>query len=634
MAALETPFAFGSKAAPRSENRAARPLRVLFVAGFSGDSRTGAGNAVLSLADALRVRGHVVEMLMREHAPAWATSARSARVLFPMAAARRIARHAVNFDVVVIHEPSAAPYLLARKWNAALPPCVVMSHGVEQRCWDLKAERTPRSWKARAFHPITELAQANYSLRHADAVVCLSSEDAEFIQHALGAAPARIHRMNNGVDANRFRAEWSISPGPKLLFAGSWIPRKGTREFAAAFAELRRTRPDLHAVVLGSGLPVEAVRADFAAADRAAVDVLPSVSRDELPGLLARDQIFVLPSHFEGMPLTLLEAMAAGLSCITTNICGMRDVVEHEHNGLLVTPGDSTALAKAIERLIGSPELRSRLGNAGRQTAESLDWAMAARAWEFLLGEVAAQAVPVSREYDRWHEEVAKRDDPVADLNNPWHSFARSQLGKLDGQTVVEAACGRGQFLAWLKKNGARAVGVDISFGALEIAKARMNGNGEAPALLCGDGQALPLKSASADVVVSCETLEHVPEPRAFLRELRRVLRPGGTLILTTENYLNIWGLYRLYVAARRRRYNSGDCPQPIEQWMFSPSTRQIIRGAGFRIVRTDGESHHLLLLPRRNPSDLEVRLLSRVSILRRTFRYLARHFFVVAEAV
>ncbi len=633
-AAIETPAVADAGTPVRPENHAVRQLRVLFVAGFSGDRRTGAGNAVLSLADALRARGHCVETLLREDVPAWVTAGRSARLVFPLVAARRIARTAANYDVVVIHEPSAAAYALARKWNASLPPCAVMSHGVEQRCWDLKAEKTARPLKTRVLHPLTELAQANYSLRHADAVVCLSSDDAEYIERRLGVPAGRIHRMSNGVDAGLLAVQRVPSAEPALLFLGSWIPRKGTKEFARAFAELRRTCPGLRATVAGVGKSANTVRGDFAPAHREAVDVLPSVNREDLSELLARDQIFVLASHFEGMPLTLLEAMASGLPCVTTNICGMRDVMEHERNGLLVAPGDSAALANAIERLMGVPELRTRLGAAARKTAERLSWAKAAEAWESLLGEVAEQAAPVSREYDRWHEQMAGHDDLEEDLNNPWHSFARSQLGELQGRTVVEAACGRGQFLAWLKKNGARAVGLDISLGALGIAQARMERNSERPALLCGDAQALPLGTGCADVVVSCETLEHVPEPRACLRELRRVLRPGGKLILTTENYLNIWGLYRLYVAARGRRYNSGDSPQPIEQWMFSPKTRRMVRQAGFRILRTDGEGHHLVLLPGVNPPDLEAHILSRVPLLRRTLRYLARHFFVVAEAL
>jgi len=591
----------------------------------------------VSVAAALRDRGHAVETLLAEDFSPAVRAGRRSRLMLPFAAARHIsgmARRGIRFDAVVIHEPSALVYTLARRWNPTLPPCVVMSHGVEQRCWDLDAERMPRTLKARFLHPITELAQANYSLRHADAVVCLSSDDAQYLEKRLGVPAARIHRVNNGVNVEAFGAEWTPSTQPNLLFMGSWIPRKGTRELARMFAELRAVFPGLRCTVLGSGLRMETVLADFAEGDRAAVDVFPLVPREDLPGLLARDQIFVLPSHFEGMPLTLLEAMAAGLPCVTTNICGMRDVIEHRSNGILVQPGDSSSTVQVIEGLLRSTELRVTLGVAARNTARKLSWATVAETWELLLSELTDKTVRVSHQYDHWHRQVATRDDPEGDLDNPWHSFVRSQLTSIEGLTVVEAACGRGQLAAWLRRRGARTVGLDISFCALGIARDRLCKSVEGVALACGDVQSLPFRTGTADILISCETLEHVAEPCACLRELRRVLRPGGKLILTTENYLNIWGLYRLYIAARGRPFNSGDCPQPIEQWMFSTRTRRMVRQAGFRIVRTDGEGHHLFLLPGVNPPDLEARFVSRMRVLRRILRYFARHFFLLAEAV
>src|SRR5208282_5770069 len=281
-AAMESPAPAKSGMTSRAGEKATRPLRILFVAGFGGDRRTGAGNAVSSLAEALRGRGHTVDLMMAEDIPAATRAGRLSRLLFPIVAARRIAqneRRGTHYDAVVIHEPSAMAYAIARKWNPRLPPCVVMSHGVEQRGWELGAERTRRSLKTRLVYPLTELFQANYSLRHADAVACLSSDDAEYLERRLGVPAGRIHRMSNGVDAELLRVEFQPCAQPGLLFMGSWIPRKGTREFIEAFAELRVASPSLRCTILGSGLSAEAVRGDFAPADRDAVDVFPSVSR-------------------------------------------------------------------------------------------------------------------------------------------------------------------------------------------------------------------------------------------------------------------------------------------------------------------------------------------------------------------
>ncbi len=564
-AAMVAPVTAVRAEPPPATRAATRLLRILFVAGFSGDLRTGAGNAVLSLASALRRRGHTVETLLREDVSAALSSGRLARFAFPVAAARRVARNAVKYDVVVIHEPSGMAYTFARKWNAALPPCVVMSHGVEQHCWDLGAEKARRTLKTKVVHPITELAQANYSLCHADAVVCLSSDDARYIERRWEVPSARIHRMNNGVDADLFRVEWAPMAEPRLLFAGSWIPRKGTREFSAVFSELRQSRPGLRAAVLGSGTPVDVVREDFAPADRSAVDVLPSVCREELPLLLGLDQIYVLPSHFEGMPLTLLEAMAAGLPCVTTNICGMRDVITHGVNGLLVPPGDAAALARSLSDLIGSAPTRVRLGSAARDAARGLTWDAAAEKWETLLAEATEkQPRRFVLQEGRWSDEL--REDPgerlagvlvklseeLQQAPNGFREMEQWDDLHIAGR-ILDLGCGTGWKAAYFQREPSNSViAVDRDARLLEFGRKTFG----VESLVEGDACALAFPSATFDWVLAVEVIEHLARPDLLLREVHRVLRPGGKLLLTTPNrlqYLRPWHPRWFYRAMLRR---------------------------------------------------------------------------------
>jgi glycosyltransferase involved in cell wall biosynthesis len=372
--------------APAIASAGVRPLRLLFVANFQLDLGSGIGNHLLSLGQALIRRGHFVDFLSAETFPAAKRAGRGSRLVFPWMVTREISRRlrqGVTYDAVNVHEPSGMFYAVAKRWSGRLlPPMVVTSHGVEQRAWEICGEQDAPSLKSRLAYPTTQLAQSNYALRHADAVVCLSSEDARFVADRLGVPWQRIHRLSNGVDRQLLDVEWIPASDPGLLYVGSWLRRKGTRELARAFSELRQTHPNLQLTILGSGVAADLVLAGFSEADRNAVQVVPGFARGDISKWLARDQIFVLPSHFEGMPLSLLEAMAAGLPCITTDTCGMRDVIVHEQNGLLVPAGNAGALAQAISRLLDSPTRRIALGEAAREAARQLTWDCVAENWE------------------------------------------------------------------------------------------------------------------------------------------------------------------------------------------------------------------------------------------------------------
>jgi glycosyltransferase involved in cell wall biosynthesis len=90
-----------------------------------------------------------------------------------------------------------------------------------------------------------------------------------------------------------------------------------------------------------------------------------------VPDLLAGMDLFVLPSHWEGMPVAILEAMAAGLPVVATAVGGTPEVVEDETTGLLPPPRDPVALAEAISRLLRDPERARRMGEAGRKRVET-----------------------------------------------------------------------------------------------------------------------------------------------------------------------------------------------------------------------------------------------------------------------
>lgn len=230
--------------------------------------------------------------------------------------------------------------------------------------------------------------------------------------------------------------------------------------------------------------------------------------------------------------------------------------------------------------------------------------------------------------YDSWHSGL-EVDAAAAD---PWHQLVRERIVLLQdvgGRSVLEIGCGRGGFACWLASRPIpprRLVAIDWSPVAIE--KARQHAT--ATDLVgvhweVGDIQAIKYPDAEFDTVISCETIEHVADPRRALGELARVLRPGGRLFLTTPNYAGPMGVYRGYLRLRGRRF--AEAGQPINQLTLLPRTVHWVKRAKLQIESIAGRGHYLPW-PGRPP----VRLLALDRLLPRLLKWTALHSIVVAR--
>jgi ubiquinone/menaquinone biosynthesis C-methylase UbiE len=232
-------------------------------------------------------------------------------------------------------------------------------------------------------------------------------------------------------------------------------------------------------------------------------------------------------------------------------------------------------------------------------------------------------------QYDAWYDKYYELNPSFDDTSTPWYQWVAQSIGDVQGLRTLEVACGRGGFVRRLAQRASFACGMDFSFEAVSIGKQRWRDKDlKSPANFAqGDAHALPFPDASFDLVVSCETIEHLPDPLKGVQELYRVIRPGGTLYLTTPNYFNFMGLYELYAKFR----HPGRVPdQPFDRIQFFFQTRSLLKKAGWKIVQTDGTVHQFPFVPGRNP--VRVHLFEATPTLRKLFSIFALTYCLVAR--
>jgi glycosyltransferase involved in cell wall biosynthesis len=292
----------------------------------------------------------------------------------PLSLARMVSwlRHG-RFDVLHCHLPFAdLPGRIAGRL-AGIPVVVTTEHG-------------RNTWKP--WHYLV----AERALNHiTDMKICVSKDILEIRRRREGTPACKLVHIPNGVDVSRFRHApadrdglmnefgWGASD-PLVISVGRLEAEKNYPVLVRAMSAIAGRHPGLRCLLVGGG----SLQADLETLIRSLGlegAVRLAGRRNDIARLLACADIFVLASSKEGLPVSLLEAMAAAKAVVVSAVGGMPEVVQDGETGLIVPAGDTAALAGAIERLAGDAGLRAALGaRAGETAARDFDIARVAGA--------------------------------------------------------------------------------------------------------------------------------------------------------------------------------------------------------------------------------------------------------------
>jgi glycosyltransferase involved in cell wall biosynthesis len=229
-------------------------------------------------------------------------------------------------------------------------------------------------------------------------VICVSRKVEEFYLQKVPALRSRTTVIYNGIDADFFKPDGKRDAArdrlgvPRERFlsgtVGRLVPQKRQQDFIEAVWKLKKSEKNIGGILIGDG-PERSKLEEKARALGLEREIIFAGFCDDTPALYAALDAFVLCSDREGFPMTVLEAMAAGVPVVATDVGGVSECVENEKTGLLIPAGDPDALARELLRLAEDPEFRKHLTErAGERVRREFSIRKMAERHEEIYGEV------------------------------------------------------------------------------------------------------------------------------------------------------------------------------------------------------------------------------------------------------
>ncbi|MEM7716209.1 MAG: glycosyltransferase family 4 protein [Cyanobacteria bacterium P01_A01_bin.68] len=254
-------------------------------------------------------------------------------------------------DIIHAHSSKAGVVSRIAGWICKVPT-VFTAHG-----WGF-SPGTPKLRRNIAL--ISEKLLAQLTAK----IICVSESDRQLALSLSVGNENSLTVVRYGIENILVPTPNLVQQLPRLIMVARFNEQKDQATLIKAIAQIKNY--DFHLDLVGSGVSLESCKALAAS-----LGILSKVSflgdRRNIPELLAKSQIFILATHYEGLPISILEAMRAGLPVVATSVNGIPEEIENKKTGLLVPTQDVQALANELSNLIESPDICQQMGEAGRE---------------------------------------------------------------------------------------------------------------------------------------------------------------------------------------------------------------------------------------------------------------------------
>lgn len=228
------------------------------------------------------------------------------------------------------------------------------------------------------FHESVQSEDLQRKMRDAAAIITVSDYNVQYLRRAYGAVAERIQRIYNGLDLERFPYSDPSNRPPRIVSVGRLIEKKGFSDLIDACAALVERGCKFTCQIVGTGELKSVLQSQIARLGlESVVELMGPRPQNEMLTLVQRGAVFAAPcvvgedGNRDGLPTVLLEAMALGTPCVSTDVTGIPEVLQDGITGLQVPQHDPRALADAIERLLADCQLRARLAIQARRQIEA-----------------------------------------------------------------------------------------------------------------------------------------------------------------------------------------------------------------------------------------------------------------------